>query len=131
MTTDAKKSRGRPPGDKTKANTNQQIGLTDLSITDADQIQAVKEWWETERQFNADKARMSFNEQEKALKAAKDKALTMIEIPGDGSKHRIKVEWADGGTIIMVTPPGEPKEVAFTRNPQTQFKLDGTKAEEL
>ncbi len=127
MTTETKRKPRR--SQKTKANTNQQIGLTDLSVTDADQIQAVKEWWETERQFNKDKFKMSYAEQEKALKAAKDKALTMIEVPGDGSKHHIKVDWGDGGTIIIVNPPGEPKEVAFTRNPQTQFKLDGTKAE--
>lgn len=124
-----KPRRGRPPGPK--ANTNQQIGLTDLEITEADQVQAVKEWWETEKQFNADKAQMSFGAQEKALKVAKEKALTMIEVPGDGSKHRIKVDWGDGGTIIMVSPPGEPTEKLTKRTPKTQFKLDGTKAQEL
>ncbi len=132
MTTEqAKPRRGRPPGNKTKANTNQQIGLTDLEITDADQVQAVKEWWETEKQFNAHKAQMSFGAQEKAVKVAKDKALTMIEVPGDGSKHRIRVDWGDGGTVIMVSPPGEPTEKLTKRTPKTQFKLDGTKAQEL
>jgi hypothetical protein len=114
-----------------RANTNQQIGIGDISITDDDQIQAVRDWWELERQFNASKAQMSYSAQEKAVRVAKEKALKMIELPEDGSKHRMKVEWDGGGTVISTTPPGDPKEVSFVREPKTQFRLEGTKAEEL
>ena len=113
---------------KPRTSTNQQIGIEDIKIEDSDQIMAVKDWWELEKQFNADKHKMSFAEQEKAVKVAKEKVLKMLELAEDGKKHRLKVEWDGGGTVINTTPPGEPSKRAFTVTPNTQFRLEGTKA---
>ena len=128
MTTASKK----PAPIKGNANTKtgQQIGIEDITIEDADQIMAVKDWWELEKQFNASKQQMAYSEQEKAVKVAKEKALKMLELAEDGKKHRLKVEWDGGGTVIKTTPPGEPSNRAFTVTPNTQFRLEGTKAED-
>ena len=113
-----------------KAQTGQQIGLTDMNITDDDQIQAVRAWWESEVLLNKAMDSKGIRGLEKNLKDAKERALEMIEVPNDGAKHRIVVEKGDWGTVIIVNPPGDPKDVAFTRTPKTQFRLDNTKAKE-
>ena len=115
----------RKPRQSTK--TGQQIGMEDIEITDSDQIMAVKDWWELELGLNIAKRNMDFTEREKALKLAKEKALKMISIPEDGKKHRIKVAWDGGGTVIKTSPPGEPTEKMTKRVPKTQIRLDNTK----
>ena len=113
-----------------KAQTGQQIGLTDGEITDDDQIEAVRAWWESEVALNVAMANHGIKGLEKNLEDAKTRALEMITVPNDGAKHRITVQKGQWGTVIIINPPGEPKPVAFTRTPKTQFKLDNTRPKE-
>ncbi len=112
------------------ARTGQQTAIDDIVIDDADTVQAVKDWWVKEVKFEAAKKRIDLNQLEKDRGDAKEKAIGMLAVPGDGNRHRFKVADGDGwGTVISVSPGGDPTPIpASSRKKNPQFRLEGTKA---
>lgn len=111
------------------ARTGQQTAIDDIVVDDADTVQAVKDWWEKEVLFEAAKKRIDLATLEKDRGDAKEKAIGMLAVPGDGNRHRFKVGDDDGwGTVITVSPGGDPTDIpASTRKKNPQFRLEGTK----
>ena len=112
------------------ARTGQQTAIDDIVIDDADTVQAVKDWWEKQVKLNEAKKRIDLKTLEKEESDAKEKAVSMLSVPGDGNRHRFKVGDDDGwGTVISVSPGGDPTDIpASTRKKNPQFRLEGTKA---
>lgn len=115
---------------KPQNTTDQQIGQEDDKIEDADTVQAVKNWWESQVAYNTAVKSVGLKGLEKNLEDAKEKALRMIRVPEDGGKHRFRVQQGNWGTVIVVTPAGEPTDIAFKRVPKPRFLLEGTKVED-
>ena len=112
------------------ASTGQQTAIDDIVVDDADTVQAVKDWWEKQVKLNEAKKRIDLKALEKDETDAKEKAVGMLALPGDGNRHRFAVDDNDGwGTVITVTPGGDPTPIeATTRKKNPQFRLEGTKA---
>ncbi len=112
-----------------KARTGQQTTMDDIVVDDADTVQAVKDWWEKEVLYEEARKRVNLKELEKNRGDAKDKAIGMLALPGDGNRHRFKVADDDGwGTTISVSPGGDPTPIpASSRKKNPQFRLDNTK----
>lgn len=103
--------------------------MDDIVVDDADTVQAVKDWWEKEVLFEEAKKKVNLNELKKNREDAKEKAIQMLALPGDGNRHRFKVGDDDGwGTTISVSPGGDPTPIpASSRKKNPQFRLDNTK----
>jgi hypothetical protein len=103
--------------------------MDDIVVDDADTVQAVKDWWEKDVLYEEARKKIGLKELEKNRADAKEKAIGMLALPGDGNRHRFKVADDDGwGTTISVTPGGDPTPVeATTRKKNPQFRLDNTK----
>lgn len=112
----------------TTARSGQQTGIEDIELKDADQIQAVRAWWEADVAFNAAKARINYKKLEKTRDDAKEKAIEMLAVPGDGNKHRFIASTEDGwGTVVTVSGGGDPTPIpASTRRNNPRFRLEGT-----
>ncbi len=111
------------------ARTGQQTAIDDIVVDDADTVQAVKDWWEKEVLYEEARKKVNLKELEKNRGDAKEKAIQMLALPGDGNRHRFKVADDDGwGTIISVSPGGDPTPIpASSRKKNPQFRLDNTK----
>ncbi len=90
-----------------------QIGLEDEVLDDDDLLQAVKDW------VTAENRRKALSTAAGEAKKAKDRAVTLLPAEDD-QEHHYRV----GGVLILVNPPGEPKEVEFTTEPKRRIKLD-------